>query len=146
MGVLSDRPLYYQASDKVGPKNGHHSEPHPQYGAVFLPMKEQAAPLWANGSLEMLKKVFREAPPAIPEGCPEPDRDIKIEYTKAPARDGTLLELKVYKSVNVQSNAALVFRTHGGGWTIGGHEIEEAENRFIAGLGNVVVISVDYRM
>lgn len=32
------------------------------------------------------------------------------------------------------------------GWVVGSHEVEESENRAVAGIGSVVVVSVDYRM
>ena len=32
------------------------------------------------------------------------------------------------------------------GWVVGGHEVEEVENRMLAAHANVVVASVDYRM
>jgi acetyl esterase/lipase len=32
------------------------------------------------------------------------------------------------------------------GWVVGGHEVEEVENRMLAAHANAVVASVDYRM
>lgn len=32
------------------------------------------------------------------------------------------------------------------GWVVGGHEVEEVENRFLAAKAGAVVVSVDYRM
>lgn len=135
-----------------GHKNGHwsHRDPDP-----ILEADEKAAEdgmTWAWGfdrdiTMDEFKKNILSFSFAVPEGCPEPGRDIKIEYMKAPVRDGTGLELKVYRGkATVGGGATLVFRMHGGGWVVGCHETEEPENRILSVMKNVVVISVDYRM
>lgn len=150
MGFLKPKADYCSppgADFKPGPKNGHLSEPHPQLEEIFRPMEDGMLPVWnLDIPLEELKTIFKSAPPAIPEGCPQPGKDVAITYNKVNVRDGAEVELKIWRSTKPQFNSALVFRMHGGGWTVGGHEMEEAENLYLGALPNVVVVSVDYRM
>jgi acetyl esterase/lipase len=132
---------------KPGPKNGHLSEKDPEFVEVEATTVEALAPLWAaEVPLDKFKESWLLAPPALPEGCPEPGRDVFISKMKVPVRDGTQIEIQIYRPSEPRTDAALVFRMHGGGWTVGSHEIEEAENRYLGALPNAVVVSVDYRM
>lgn len=150
MGFLKSNPDYCArpgADFKPGPRHGHLSEPHPQLTSLFMPMEEAMVPLWnSDMPLADLKNIFRTAPPAIPENWPQPGKDVAITYTKVNVRDGAQVELKIWKSTTPRKNSALVLRMHGGGWTVGTHETEEAENLYLGALPNVVVVSVDYRM
>ena len=149
MGFLKSKPDYVDLDPnfKPGPKNGHLSEGAEAYTSVFQPFEDGMQGLW-NSDISMadLKNVFKTAPPAIPENCPKPGKDVFISYIKAPVRDGTWVELKIWKCKKPSPNALLVFRMHGGGWTVGSHETEEAENLYLGALPNVIVVSVDYRM
>lgn len=132
---------------KPGPKNGHLSVKDPEFVEVEATTVEALAPLWAaEVPLDKFKESWLLAPPALPEGCPEPGRDVFISKMKVPVRDGTQIEIQIYRPPEPRTDAALVFRMHGGGWTVGSHEIEEAENRYLGALPNAVVVSVDYRM
>lgn len=136
-----------------GPKNGHWTERDP-YPALddaekaatdgLITFKEFAK----HAGLAEFKKAIAEFDFDVPDSCPEPGVDIDISYLKAPARDGHEVGLKVYacKKNSGKGDATLIFRMHGGGWTIGKHETEEAENRELAGIDNFVLVSVDYRM
>lgn len=62
-----------------------------------------------------------------------------------PVRDGAEIEIRVYQRPNVKPKATL-FRMHGGGWTTGGHGMEEAENLYLAAKHEVVLVSVAYRL
>lgn len=150
MGFLKAKTDYVQRGDaafKPGPRYGHLSEPHPQAASIFSPMEEGMLAVWnSDMSMAEFKELFRTAPPALPEGCPEPGRDVAITYEKVRVRDGAEVEVKIWKSTTPRKNSALVLRMHGGGWTVGAHESEEAENRYLGALPNVVVVSVDYRM
>lgn len=150
MGFLKPKSDYCSPPDanfKPGPKNGHLTGGHLAMETMFMPVEAQMAPLWdADMPLDDLKKVFSSAPPQIPEGCPQPGKDLTITYNKVTVRDGGVVELKIWKSIKPQLNAALVLRMHGGGWTVGSHEMEESENLYLGALPNVVVVSVDYRM
>lgn len=132
---------------KPGPKNGHLSEKDPGYAAVEEATLAALNPMWGDDiPMDKFKEAWATAPPAIPENCPVPGKDVLLSRTRVPVRDGTTVEIKVYRSPKVEPDAALVLRTHGGGWTVGTHEMEEAENRYFGALPNVVVVSVDYRM
>lgn len=51
----------------------------------------------------------------MPPGGPDRYKDVVTELIDIPTRDGTVVELKVYKSPNVNENAVLMYRMHGGG-------------------------------
>lgn len=136
-----------------GPKHGHWTfrDPYPalddaEKAAVdsLIEFKEFAK---AFGIAEW-KKAIQKFDFDVPEVCPKPGVDIDISYIKAPARDGAEIDLKRYASMKNDSdrNATLILRMHGGGWMIGKHETEEAENRILAGMEGFVLVSIDYRM
>lgn len=136
-----------------GPKNGHWTlrDPYPALDDAeeasqqsLMGFKEFAK----SAGLAEFKKAIASFDFDVPERCPKPGLDLDISYLKAPVRDGHEVELKVYasKKNSGKGNATLIFRMHGGGWTIGKHETEEAENRVLAGMENYVLVSVDYRL
>ncbi|KAI1344724.1 esterase [Xylariaceae sp. FL0016] len=134
-----------------GPRHGHLSTLDPAYAEVAQATEDALRPMW-GGDVPMaeFKRGWVEAPPAIPEGCPEPGVDMITEEIKVPVRDGTELEVRIYRPPDgvgkADGESALCFRMHGGGWTVGSHEIEEAENRFLGALPSCVVVSVLYRL
>ncbi|ORY68930.1 esterase/lipase/thioesterase [Pseudomassariella vexata] len=151
MVVFKSKPEYtvLDPNFQPGPKNGHLSERDPEYAAVEKAAEEALRPLWYNDlPIDQWRKLWTTAPPPIPKGCPELGKEVSESYGKVPVRDGTEIEIKIYKSTTPRNrnDALLVFRMHGGGWTVGGHVTEEAESRYLAALENVVVVSVDYRM
>ncbi|ETS81646.1 hypothetical protein PFICI_06648 [Pestalotiopsis fici W106-1] len=107
---------------KPGPKNGHLSVKDPNFAEVEAATVEALAPLWeAAVPLDKFKEGWVTAPPAIPDGCPEPGKDVFISQMKVTVRDGTEIEIQIYRPPELRTDAALVFRMHGGGWTVGSH-------------------------
>ncbi|KAI0136172.1 lipase esterase family protein [Xylariales sp. AK1849] len=94
--------------------------------------------------LEEFRKV-PYAPPPIPTDAPVPGRDINIREAKVVVRDGHNVGIRIYQPLDVGHNHMFFFNIHGGGWTVGTPETEEAQNRFIAAKNQAVVVSVDYR-
>ncbi|KAI9147521.1 Carboxylesterase NlhH [Paramyrothecium foliicola] len=128
------------------PKHGHLSSPkNAEYAAIQEFVDAAFAPLWALPSWSAFREAAGDADATIPPGGPDRYRDITTEFLHFKARDGYQVELKVYKSVNVTSNATLMIRMHGGGWVVGGHETDGVENVYAAALHNIVVVSVLYR-
>ncbi|ROT35094.1 hypothetical protein SODALDRAFT_346625 [Sodiomyces alkalinus F11] len=149
MGYLRSKLEYVSVPSnfKPGPKHGHYSDMDAEYAKVGPPLAKMMLEGWTKDMpMEQFKAMFLNEDPPVPEDCPQPGKDISLERLKVPMRDGAERELKIYKNFKAQKNAALVYKMHGGGWTVGSHEIDEAENRYIAGLTNVVVVSIDYRM
>ncbi|KAF5240798.1 hypothetical protein FAUST_4179 [Fusarium austroamericanum] len=89
-----------------------------------------------------IRTMMGDADAVMPPGGPDRYKDITTELIDVPTRDGTKIELKVYKSHKVNKNAVLMYRMHGGGWCLGRHEIDGVENVYAAINPNVVV-SVD---
>jgi acetyl esterase/lipase len=130
-----------------GPKNGHFSVKDPGFAAVEEATEAALKPMWgADIPMDEFKAAWVAGPPAIPEGCPVPGKDVMLSTSMVPVRDGAEVEIKIYEAPTKQAGKALVFRMHGGGWTVCNHEAEEAENLYIGSLPNAVVVSVDYRM
>lgn len=149
MVYLKPTPEYTDTSSPFtpGPKNGHWSSPDPAWAAMEDAVEQAMGPMWAaDVSIDDFKKSWLAFPLALPAGCPEVGRDVVITQEEATVRDGARIGLQIYKAPGVTKDATLVYRMHSGGWTVCGHEVEEGENRSIGALGNVVVVSVDFRM
>lgn len=127
------------------PEYGHLSEINPEYALMKAAIDERFNVLWKL-SLEDLKFAYANAPVSFPDDAPQPDHDYETYDQMIPVRDGTKVELRVYRPLKRVENATLVMKFHGGGWTVGSHRIEEVENRFLAAHAGAVVASVDYRM
>jgi hypothetical protein len=101
------------------PKYGHYSEIHPEFAKVEDDIRKGFAAPWAAAeSWPQLRELAGYADAMIPPGGPDRERDIVTELLKFPARDGHMLELKVYRSPKVQKDATLVYRMHGGGESV----------------------------
>ena len=130
---------------KPGSKNGHLSELDPAFASMKDAADAAVATLWNGLDWPAFRQAWR-TPGQLPEGCPQEGKDVVSTYQQVPVRDGAKVEIKIMKSPNVQKDAYLALRTHGGGWAIGWHGTEEAENLMAAAHPNVVLVSVDYRM
>ncbi|KAH6886865.1 Alpha/Beta hydrolase protein [Thelonectria olida] len=127
------------------PKHGHLSQKIPEYTAAEAAIGAAFSPFWSCPDFATFRQVAGDADAAMPPGGPDRSRDVVSELLQFPARDGTMIELKVYKSPKFTQDATLMYRMHGGGWTVGRHEVDGAENVFAAANPNIVVVSVDYR-
>lgn len=151
MVVAKDKPDYIiiDPAFKPLPKYGHYSELDPGFAALKPVADAAIEAMWAPElSLEEFRKLWLNEPPP-PADCPKEGEDVATEIRKIPTRDGAEIEIKVYRAkdkTNGSTTPALVLRFHGGGWVVGGHCTDHAENLLIAGRTNSVVVSVDYRM
>lgn len=162
---LKQKPEYVDIDAPFSPlpKYGHLSEPpHPEFTQIKDAIDKHFSALWGSGSWSAFREIAGNADAAIPPGGPERGRDVVTELIEFPARDGHMVELKIYRSPKVQKNATLMLRMHGGGreatpevplalltssgFVVGGHETEGAENCHAAAYHNIVVVSIDYRM
>ena len=103
------------ATSEPKPRYGHLSKINPSFAEVKDTLDAQFKSLWAL-PLRDFKQAWLDAPVPLPEGCPQPGKDIDISDHEAVARDGTKLGIRVYKSIKTQvDNATLYFKAHGGG-------------------------------
>lgn len=77
--------------------------------------------------------------------------DMDVSYEKVPARDGAQIGIKIYRNTSKleelgRKNVPLVIVAHGGGWTLGNHDVEQGVCRWIAKEAGAVVVDVDYRL
>ncbi|KAF5023092.1 hypothetical protein F66182_4849 [Fusarium sp. NRRL 66182] len=128
------------------PKYGHLSEKTPEYAAVEQSIRDGYAPLHNVPDFAAARAVAGDPDAVMPPGGPDRYKDVVTELIDIPTRDGALIELKVYKSVNVDKNAVLMYRMHGGGWCLGRHEVDGIDNVYAATNPSIIVVSVDYRM
>ncbi|CAI6097898.1 unnamed protein product [Clonostachys chloroleuca] len=131
---------------KPGPKNGHLSE----IDADFLKMKPDidafVDQIWDPAhSLETFRSSWTSNSSPPPD-WPKEGEDVVTETKQIPVRDGTQIEVKIYRAKQKKPGSALVMRFHGGGWVVGGHCTEHPENLVLAARTNSVVVSVAYRM
>ncbi|KAI0877971.1 alpha/beta hydrolase fold-domain-containing protein [Hypoxylon argillaceum] len=145
---LKDKPQFVDLDPgfKPLPKYGHLSEKTPEFLVVEDAIFAAYDQLWKLPDIPTFRQVAGDSDAALPPGGPDRYRDVKTELLHFPARDGHLIELKVYKSPHVAPDATLMYRMHGGAWCVGGHEVDGAENVYAATNPNIVVVSVDYRL
>ncbi|KAJ2903014.1 hypothetical protein MKZ38_010520 [Zalerion maritima] len=134
---------------KPGSKNGHLSELDPEFAKVKPGVDAGLGAMWAEDlTIQQFKDAWM-APSYVPSGFPEEGKDVVVTHKMVKVRDGADVEVRVYTpAIASGSNTKLPFayRMHGGGWVIGGHDTEHAENLYLCKKANVVVASVDYRL
>lgn len=153
------------------PKFGHLSQKHPAYEAAQEAIAAGFSELYSLPDFESFRNAAGKDDATIPPGGPDRYRDVTTHVIYIETRDRHCVELKVYKSRNVEPNAVLMYRMHGGGeytatwsccsnrcgrpsplmtrqtaWCVGSHEVDGAENVYAATDKNIVVVSVDYRL
>ncbi len=112
----------------------------PEYAAMFAQLAEQepAPPLYEL-TPEQGREMYRMMRPLNPELPVHRVEDKVIEGSQGP------IPLRIYSPEGNGPHGVLVY-FHGGGWVIGDLDTCDAVCREIATLGNLVVVSVDYRM
>jgi len=130
------------ASSTGGSKYSHLSKVDPAFVPLQKECDDNFKVLWSL-PMDEFRAAWKNTPPALPQDV---SMDLDITHQMVPVADGTKIEVRVYKSKTVTSNALLFLVAHGGGWVVGGHDIEEGMNRYVAAKNNAVVVSVDYRM
>lgn len=133
-------------ADKT-PRYAHLSEPDPAWLEVaeaHAPLDELAAKMYSLPLNEFRKVPYKPGP--LPANAPQPGRDVNIRTGEVVVRDGHKIGIRIYEPPVRRNDRLLFFNVHGGGWTVGTPETEEAQNRFIAAGNDAVVVSVDYRL
>ncbi|KAI8303222.1 AB hydrolase superfamily protein [Colletotrichum sp. SAR11_59] len=115
------------------PKHGHLSAKHPVYTASEAAVGTMYEEARKQENFASLRSVFVDADAPMPRGGPDRYRDVITELLYFKARDGKEIELKVYKSPNVEPNAALMYRMHGGG-----------HQRVLFHVGSMIAMMVSY--
>ncbi|KAF5008850.1 hypothetical protein FDECE_4874 [Fusarium decemcellulare] len=144
---FKDKPEYTHAGPdfKPLPKYGHLSKPTPEFLAARDAIDAGNKALWGIPDVTTLREMTPDVDAQMPPGGPD-RQNIMTERIYFDARDGHKVELKIYKAGDVQPDAVLMVRMHGGGWMVGGHEVDGIENVYAAAESNIVVASIDYRM
>ena len=114
---LKQKPEYVDLDAPFLPlqKYGHLSKLHPEFSKIESAIANGFGALWNTGSWTAFRELAGNADAAIPSGGPERGRDVLTQLIQFPARDGYMVELKVYRSPKAQENATLMLRMHGGG-------------------------------
>ncbi|KAI2639291.1 alpha/beta-hydrolase [Xylaria nigripes] len=145
---VNDKSIYvdFDPDFKPLPKYGHLSKKKPEFLAAEDAIGAAYDKFWALPDIPSFRRAAGNADAVMPPGGPDRYRDVRAELLYFTARDSHVVELKVYKSPNVLPNATLMYRMHGSGFCVGGHETDGAENVYAATNPNIVVVSVDYRL
>lgn len=122
---LKDKPQHVAVDPAFRPlpEHGHLSEKCPDFVAAEPAIDAIYKQLWALPDFQAFREAAGDADAVMPPGGPDRYRDVTTELLQFPARDGQLVELKVYKSPQVKPNATLMYRMHGGGMYLAGHEM-----------------------
>jgi hypothetical protein len=115
--LTKSMPTYVHPDPDFKPlsKYGHLSQPTPEFAAAKSTIDASYSPLWASPDWVTFREAAGDADAAMPSNGPDRYRDVITELLKFPARDGEMIELKVYKSPDVLQDATLMYRMHGGG-------------------------------
>ncbi|KAM0558105.1 hypothetical protein ACHAPJ_005272 [Fusarium lateritium] len=148
MGYMKTKYDYFDLTAPFTPlpKQGHLSKVAPEYEAVEPAIRKGYATLHDLPDFPAVRKAAGDPDAAMPPGGPDRYKDVVTELIDIPTRDGALIELKVYKSPKVNKNAVLMYRMHGGGWSLGRHEVDGVDNVYAATNPDIIVVSVDYRL
>lgn len=98
-------------------KYGHLSEKKPEYTSIEAAIDAAYTP-FAELPFPEVRAKTGDPDAVMPPGGPDRYQDVETKLLNIPARDGHMLELKVYKSPQVEPNATLMYRMHGGGMTL----------------------------
>ncbi|KAM0211383.1 hypothetical protein ACHAQI_005339 [Fusarium lateritium] len=127
------------------PKYGHLSKKTPEYEQAEPAIRKAYSALRDLPDFAAVRAAAGDPDAVMPPGGPDRYKDVVTELINIPTRNGTVVELKVYKSPHVNENAVLMYRMHGGGWCVGRHEIDGIDNVYAAMNPDIIVVSVDYR-
>lgn len=106
-------------------------------------VKDMFDALWAEPT-ENIRNGFRDAPVVFGHVVP---KDLDITDRQIPVSDGSEIGIRIYRDKGTpKEGAPLFYVAHGGGWVVGSHDVEAAQNMLVAGTAGVVVVSVDYRL
>jgi acetyl esterase len=112
----------------------------PEYAAMFAQLAEgPPAPALSDMTPAEGREMYRAMRPLNPELSIHKSEDLDI-----PGPDGAI-PVRVYTPQGSGPFGVLVY-FHGGGWVIGDCDTCDSVCREIATLGNLVVVSVEYRM
>src|SRR5262245_27840732 len=75
-------------------------------------------------------KIWNTTPVALPENAPSLE-EIDVLHENVPVSDGEEIEIQIYRPKGVEDTLPVFFVMHGGGWWMGTHSMEEAQNRFV---------------
>ncbi|KAF4457193.1 AB hydrolase superfamily protein B1A11.02 [Fusarium austroafricanum] len=147
-GYLKTRCDYFDLTAPFTPlpKYGHLSKKTPEYEQAEPSIRETFQAAHGAPDFPTVRALAGDPDAVMPPGGPDRYKDVITELIDIPTRDGTKVELKVYKSPNVNKNAVLMYRMHGGGWCLGRHEVDGVDNVYAATNPNIIVVSVDYRL
>ncbi|RSL66610.1 hypothetical protein CEP51_012796 [Fusarium floridanum] len=81
------------------------------------------------------------------DSLPKPPKPVGFSITdvSVPAYDGAAGQARIYKPETPSTNGALLIYVHGGGWTLGNLDSEDAVCRTLCDAARIVVVSLDYR-
>lgn len=101
------------------PQYGHLSEKTPEYEQAEPSIRKTYEVLFSLPDFSSVRAVAGDADAVMPPEGPDRYKDVVTELIDIPTRDGTMIELKFYKSPSVKENAVLMYRMHGGGMYMG---------------------------
>jgi hypothetical protein len=96
------------------PRYGHLSAIDPEFALLKETVDMDFETLWAL-PLTKFVEAWRVAPPALLDDSPVIGKDITVEHMKVPVRDGSMIDIRIYKPITPVPNTLLNFNVHGGG-------------------------------
>lgn len=108
-------------------------------GPEWLEIAEHATFSFGKGTPEELRNQVK-----LPFELPPPS-GLTITDKPVPGYDGGTNQVRIYKPEGPSTNGAVLIYVHGGGWTVGTLDTEDAFCRTVCTGNQIVVVSIDYR-
>ncbi|EFX06321.1 lipase esterase family protein [Grosmannia clavigera kw1407] len=134
------------SSTANGRRYEHLSSPDPVW--LQVAEKHQVLEPLADKLYSLPIEEFRKVPykpPPLPANAPVIGKDVAVEQAEITVRDGAKIAARICRPIERKDGSVLFFNIHGGGWTVGTPETEEAVSRQVAVQNKAVVVSIDYR-
>ncbi|KAL8305166.1 hypothetical protein RB600_008175 [Gaeumannomyces tritici] len=156
---LKDAPQHatgIQGASKGGRRYGHLAELDPAFAAVRPRLDANANALWdvPDRNWSTLRETVRRQ--SREQQTERSSVGVDVSHGTVRARDGAQIKIKIMRRASTapakeqtteQGGSLLVLRIHGGGWCLDPESAsEEAEDSRIAGMPNVVLVRVSYRL
>ena len=97
-----------------GLKHGHLSKTNPAFAAVENQIEAFLGTIWSRPTVEECTTAWTNLPEALFVDSQDLRKKITVEKRHVPVRDGTMIEIQIYKSMGVADRAPLLYVMHGG--------------------------------
>lgn len=116
----------------------------PEFAPLFDTSKSTFDKIWSADLNDCRNSWLAPVEEEIPLGPKLSELISRVDSVTV--SDGEKIQILIYSPKSISKPLPLLFVTHGGGWVVGSHSMEETLMRNVCVKNNFVVVSVDYRL